>query len=129
LNDLELSEEIRALIYSSVPDLDALELLIFLACQTPRVWTAETLGDAIRPIKESALRQYLALFQEQELVQTPSPGDVVFKPANAALAAAVAGLCRAYNERPVTLIRTVYSIADSRKIQAFADAFKLKKKP
>ena len=129
MNDSELSEEIRALIHSSVPDLDALELLIVLACQTPRVWTAETLGDAIRPIKESALRQYLALFQEQKLVETPSPGDVVYKPASAALASAVAGLCRAYNERPVTLIRTIYSIADSRKIQAFADAFKLKKKP
>lgn len=129
MNDTRLSEEIRALIHSSVPDVDALELLIFLACQPPRVWTAEALGDAIRPMEETALRQYLALFQEQKLVEPAGPGGVVYKPASAALASAVAGLCRAYNERPVTLIRTVYSIADSRKIQAFSDAFRLKKNP
>jgi hypothetical protein len=40
---------------------------------------------------------------------------------------AIGLLLRAYNERPVTLIRTVYAIADAKKIQAFADAFKIKK--
>jgi len=34
-------------------------------------------------------------------------------------------LARAYQERPVTLIRVIYALRDT-KIQSFADAFKLR---
>ena len=38
----------------------------------------------------------------------------------------VATLAQAYEERPVTLFRLVYALRD-RKVQSFADAFKLRK--
>lgn len=129
LNDTELSEEIRGLIQACVPDVDALEVLIFLACRPHEVWTAPKLLDAMRPIRESALPLYLEVFREQGLVGVNEDGGMVYRPATPALASAVGALCTAYNERPVTLIRTVYSIADTRKIQAFADAFRLRKNP
>ena len=128
MNDAVLSEAIHRLIHSSVPDLDALELLVFLADHPDRAWNAESLAGAVRPMSESAIRQYLGLYREQKLVEPAEPG-VVFRPATPELASAVRELCTAYNERPVTLIRTVYAIADARKIQAFADAFRLKKEP
>ena len=126
-----MSEEIREIIRAGVPDLDALELLIFLACHPDETWTPDRLVGTMRPIPHNALSQYFALFREQRLVDVDAEvdGGVVFLPATPALASAVAALCKAYNERPVTLIRTVYSIADARKIQAFADAFRLKKDP
>jgi hypothetical protein len=42
------------------------------------------------------------------------------------LACAVEQLAEAYNERPVTLIRTIYAPAET-KIQSFADSFKFRK--
>lgn len=129
MNDKELSEEIRGLIQSSVPDLESLEVLIFLASHPGEGWTVRRLMDAMRPTQASGLVQSLALLREQGLLEAGQQGEVMFQPATPALAAAVAALCRAYNERPVTLIRTLYSIADARKIQAFADAFRIKKNP
>jgi hypothetical protein len=46
-----------------------------------------------------------------------------YQPASAALDFTVRALVKAFEERPVTLIRLVYS----RKLQSFADAFKIKK--
>lgn len=91
------------------------------------VWTVDGLVDAVRPMGSQAIRQYLSLFQEQQLLEADPEGRYAFRPAVPELVAAVAELCRAYHERPVTLIRTVYTIADNRKIQAFADAFRLRK--
>lgn len=129
MNDSELPDEVRGLIASSVPNLDALEVLIFLAGHSAQAWTADALVHAIRPVKETEMRQYLNLFGDQRLLEASPSGGYRFRPATPSLESAVAALCRAYNERPVTLIRTVYSIADARKLQAFADAFRLKKEP
>lgn len=127
MNDSELPEEVRRLIWSSVPSVDALELLVVLARGPERAWSAEALLNAVRPMKAAELRHYLALFQEYGLLIPGESDGVTYRPVTAALAAAMAGLCKAYDERPVTLIRTVYAIADARKIQSFADAFKIKK--
>ena len=43
-----------------------------------------------------------------------------------ALDANVGTLAQAYRERPVTLIRVIYALRDSR-IQSFADAFRLRR--
>jgi len=52
---------------------------------------------------------------------------VRYKPASEVLAAHVATLDRLYRERPVTLIRVIYGLRDS-KIRSFADAFRLRRK-
>jgi hypothetical protein len=52
--------------------------------------------------------------------------DPAAQPADPALQAHVKTLAQAYEERPVTLIRLIYALRDS-KIRSFADAFKLKK--
>ena len=49
-----------------------------------------------------------------------------YDPLSAELERAIGELAHAYNERPVTLIRVLYRVADS-KIQSFADSFKLRK--
>ena len=48
-------------------------------------------------------------------------------PPDDATAAHVRTLERAWRERPVTLIRMIYALRDT-KIRAFADAFRLRKK-
>ncbi len=107
--------------------MDALEILVTLSCASTRHWTLADVLATIRPIPASTVQQYLDLLQSQGLLVLDGPGQYRFAPTTTELAAAVEGLCTAYNRRPVTLIRTVYTIADSRKIQSFAAAFRLRK--
>jgi hypothetical protein len=55
----------------------------------------------------------------ERLIGAPRPDDP-------ALRAHVQTLAQAYEQRPVTLIRLIYALRDS-KIRSFADAFKLRK--
>lgn len=128
MSDSELSDEIRQLISACVPDMDALELLVFLASKRAQDWESTGIEAAHRAIDPAAVRRHLIQFRDHGLVVLTDAGVVRFQPADETLESAVAALRIAHNERPVTLIRTVYSIADTQKIQSFADAFRLKKR-
>jgi hypothetical protein len=54
-----------------------------------------------------------------------SQGRYRYGPATEPLERGIGELAHAYNEKPVTLIRAIYRIADN-KIQSFADSFKLR---
>lgn len=64
--------------------------------------------------------------QGRQLAAIGSDRRVRYSPASADLDLHVQTLARAYNERPVTLIRVIYALRDLR-IQSFADAFKIRK--
>ncbi|MBI4500965.1 MAG: hypothetical protein HY700_07370 [Gemmatimonadetes bacterium] len=129
MNGFELPADVRQLIRDSVPTPDALEALVLLVRNPAQSRTAEEMVVAMLPIvvSESAMNDYLALFRSHGLVVEQEGARFAHQPATPGVEAAVRGLLKAYNERPVTLIRTVYAIADSKRIQSFADAFKLKK--
>lgn len=124
----QLSEEVRALIRSSVPTLEALELLLLLRHDPVHAWDPATLLDAVNTgrLTEPQVEAFLRHLLEGGLLVQEPDGRFRFHPASPDRAAAVEGLVKAYNEQPVTLVRTVYEIADSRNIQRFADAFRLK---
>ena len=82
---------------------------------------------ALRPLPEPVVGESLALLRAQGILSDGTDGKILCQPDSPAVETAIGLLLRAYNERPVTLIRTVYAIADAKKIQAFADAFKIKK--
>lgn len=109
--------------------MDALEILILLVRHPDRYWTADAIASELRhdAAATPAVARCLALFGAGGLLAQGDGGAVVYRPASPALGTTVASLVQAYNERPVTLIRTLYAIADSRKIQAFADAFRIRK--
>lgn len=126
MDSSELSESLRHFLQSNTPTFQAVELLLFLAAQTDRRWLPEDIVEAIKPtvITLSAVKEYLAVFRAQGLVQ----GDesVAFAPATPGLQSSVDELAQAFNERPVTLIRTIYELPEN-KIRSFADSFRLKK--
>ena len=126
MTDPELPPEVLRLIHDSVPTVDALEILVTLACSPETVWSPVDLHAKIPRVSETTMGLYLKELAGQGIVLA-EPEGCRYQPASAAIAGAVSGLCKAYNERPVTLIRTVYSTADKRQIQSFADAFRLKK--
>lgn len=92
-------------------------------------FTVPELIEAMRPaaVSDLVVRESVALLCAQGIFAETPDGKILYRPDSPAVESAVGLLLQAYNERPVTLIRTVYAIADAKRIQAFADAFKLKK--
>lgn len=129
LDGTELPAEVRRLIHSSVPSIDALEVLMQVVRHPDVPRTVPELIDVLRStsVPEPAVRESLALLSTQGILLEAPDGTILYRPDSPALETAIGLLLRAYNERPVTLIRTVYAIADAKRIQAFADAFKIKK--
>jgi len=125
--DLPFPQSLLELIQSCVPTLQAAEVLLFFASHPDRDFSTEEVVVCMRPavITVPAVKEYTALFATHGLV-TDAHGRLRYGPLSSALERAIGELARAYNERPVTLIRVIYRIADS-KIQSFADSFKLRK--
>jgi hypothetical protein len=124
-----LPESLVRFIRSCVPTYQAAEVLLFLAANPEREWTPEELVVAMRPVVVTvpAMKEYLSLFVARRVIRVTELRvmRIVYEPSTSELEDGVAALTHAYNERPVTLIATIYRIAEMT-IQAFADSFKLK---
>lgn len=127
MEDADFPEDLCHLIRDVVPTVEAAELLLAMARLSEKSWAPADLAKKIKPsvISIEATKKALHGFVARGLAFEKSPGCFQFS-ASAALAESVAALQRAYNERPVTLIRMIYEQKDL-KIQSFANAFKLKK--
>jgi hypothetical protein len=125
MTDADFPEDLCLLIKDMISTLDAAELLLLLAGDPARHWKIEEIIQELRPtvIAESELRRSLALFVARGLVAENQDACFQYRPATAALDATVGALAKAFNQRPVTLIRMIYS----RSIQSFADAFKIRR--
>ena len=125
--DLPFPQSLLELIQSCIPRFQAAEVLLFFASHPDRDFSVDEVVAYMRPtvITVPAVKEYTALFATQNLV-TYAHGRFRYGPLSAAHKHAIGVLARAYDERPVTLIRVLYRIADS-KIQSFADSFKLRK--
>ena len=125
--DVDFSDEFCRFLQTHVPAVEAAELL-FVYLRDPA--RPLTLGEAIRAlgpgISEADAERYLGALRNDLLAPTEG-GAFRYQPANAELDAQAGKLARLYRERPVTLIRVIYGLRDS-KIQSFADAFRLRRK-
>ena len=127
MTDPDFPEALRSLIQEAIPSVDAAELLLALARYPTRALTVrQTMDEAgVGKLPEAEARRCLTLFASRGLVAGDGE-SYRYAPVNEDLDAAVAALARVYNERPVTLVRTIYAPKDD-KIRSFADAFRLKK--
>ena len=129
MEDSAFSDEFCRFIQTAVPSVDAAELLLTLHDSTDTWWMPAALGAKLRPasaVTDAEVLRYLDLFHSRGLIAVGPDKRVQFRPASEALHAEVRTLAQAYRERPVTLIRMIYALRDT-KIQSFADAFKLRR--
>lgn len=130
MEDVEFSDEFCSFIQRAVPAVDAAEFLLFIA-DRPDLWL--DLGDSVRKLKpgvnitDADAARYLDGFRDLGLVEVGEGRKFRLRADNTALIQHVRTLAQAYEERPVTLIRVIYALRDS-KIRTFADAFRLRKK-
>jgi hypothetical protein len=130
MEDAAFSDEFCRFLRAAVPTVDAAEVLLVLQREPQRWWSAEEVVGALAPsvsLTVSATAACLTVFQASGLIAAGPDKRVQYRPGSGELDAHVRTLAQAYSERPVTLIRVIYALRDS-KIQSFADAFKLKGK-
>jgi hypothetical protein len=108
----ELSSRLLELIHASIPTFEAAEALLFLAAHRDRDFSVEEVVVGMRPriIEAADVHEYSALFTEGRLVSSAND-RFRYAPASAELERSVGELSHAYNERPVTLIITIYHVA------------------
>jgi hypothetical protein len=121
-----LSQSLIEFIHNCIPTYQAAELLLFFASHPESDYSAEDIVVTMRPvvITVPAVKEYASLFVQKGLIDQ-AQGRYRYAPSREDLERGIGELAHAYNEKPVTLIRAIYRIADS-KIQSFADSFKLR---
>jgi hypothetical protein len=121
-----LPQSLIQFIHECVPTYQAAELLLFFASHPEGDFSPEDIVVAMRPsvITVPAVKEYASLFVNKGLI-CHTHGRYRYGPSTEDIERGIGELAHAYNEKPVTLIRAVYQIADS-KIQSFADSFKLR---
>jgi hypothetical protein len=128
MEDAQFSDDFCRFLQTAVPSVDAAELLLLLQRDPSRWWTHAEIVTGLRPavLSEADVARYTDTFQARGLVAQGADKRVQFHPGSNELAEYARTLAQAYSERPVTLIRVIYALRDS-KIRSFADAFRLKR--
>ena len=109
---------------TSVRSVWALELLFFLRLHRGKTWTTDRLVLEQRS-SERAVRDALDGFVRVGLVRQ-AESTFVYEPASPELEKLVSRLAEIYAERPTAVIRMIAAAPEDR-LQAFLDAFRLKK--
>lgn len=130
MEDSAFSEEFCGFIHTAIPSVSAAELLLLIFRHPGRWWTVPELRSELPSdvnITEAETAACLEALRSRGLVEFDDKKRTRYCAASDALDMQVRTLAQAYNERPVTLIRMIYALRDS-KIQSFADAFKIRKR-
>lgn len=105
-----------------VPTYQAAEVLLFFAAHPDADFSAEDVVVAMRPaiVTVRVVKECTSLFVDKGLIRR-AHARYRYSPSTETLERGIRELAHAYNEKPVTLIRAIYRIADS-KFQTFGDS-------
>jgi hypothetical protein len=129
MEDADFSDDFCRFLQTTIPAVDAAEMLLLLRRTPDKVFTVEELVATLRPsapITEADAAKYLETFRTRGVTAVTEDRRVQYRPASEELRMYGDMLALAYKERPVTLVRMIYALRDTR-IQSFADAFKLRR--
>ena len=130
MEDADFTDEFCRFIQTAIPSVEAAELLIVFARHPEREMAATDALAALPrgvPLDEAQAAPLLEGFVGRGLLSRGAGQGYRYAPSTSELRAHAEMLAQAYNQRPVTLIRIIYALRDS-KIQSFAEAFRLRKR-
>ena len=103
----------------------ALDLLTLLHRDRARRWTVDAVTRELRST-ESLVREIIASLEHRGLLARDADGSVRYQPSAPELDDLVGRLLHCCAERPLALMREIYS-RPNKKLRIFSDAFKLRK--
>lgn len=119
------SDDATTFVRAAIRSVWALEALRCLRAQNSRTWSARALTQELRA-SELVIQDVLTTFKAAGLLSHDADGAVRYAPVSPELDAVASEIVAEYERRPVAVMKEIYA-ADTRKIQDFANAFRLKK--
>ena len=116
--------DLQQFILKHIESVDHLRALLLLRSEPDRGWSAMEAGGRLY-LQPRQIAGVLASLKAAGLLHEGTGATFSFKPANQNLAELVEELATLDKERPVTLIKLIYSRPDT--LEAFADAFRLRR--
>jgi hypothetical protein len=120
----QLPQDVIALIHGPVRTMAHVELLLALRAADTETRTLAVLAASTHAQPAEAQRT-LAELAAACLAANPGGDDWVYAPGTSASREAVDRLAQMYNEKPVTLVRALYS-RPARPLTSFVDAFRIR---
>jgi hypothetical protein len=119
-------ETVLSFVRSSLKSAWSLELLLLLQRDPQHSWDTEAL---VRELRGSIplVNESLGHLSSAGLVSVAESGEYMYKPQNSELDALVTALVELYRQKPITVLRTIFT-SPTQKIRSFSDAFLIKKK-
>ncbi|HEU4563828.1 MAG TPA: hypothetical protein VFS05_04225 [Gemmatimonadaceae bacterium] len=119
-----LPKEVRELIALHLATMEHVEILLLLARDAARAWTAPAAAAELRGSIASTTAKLEALAAAGLAARDKQAEGTLYRyvPSTAALRSAVSSLADVYRLRPVTLVRAIYDRPPPA-VKSFADAF------
>jgi hypothetical protein len=123
-----LPDDVRQFLEAHIDSIEQLELLRVLGDDPSREWKVHEIAARVQAAAELAEAHVAALHGRGLLLREEREGEVYcrYGPQSEAMAEPLRRLLEQYKERPVTMIRLVYSRPAS-SLRSFSDAFKFRK--
>lgn len=130
MSDPGVQPLVEQFIRDHIASVAQLEILLLLQTNPAQAWSPQGIARELR-IESAGAAAQLAQLLASGLVREAGADQFVFAPRSAELQAAVTALAQAYLIRRVTVIGMIFAKPPSppASIQAFSDAFKLRKDP
>jgi hypothetical protein len=120
-----IPDDVKFFIRANIESVDQLRILLFLRNQPEQEWNMLNVSAKLYLRPEVATAELAKLEARGLLTSTQEPKRYSYNPRSPELEDMVNKVAQLDQERPVTLIKLIYSL--SKDVQAFADAFKLRK--
>ena len=128
MTDSGLPPAVRALLRGPIATMAHVEALLLLRRVAPEPRPVDAIAAEAQIATSSAARRCLEELVAARLVVPVDRDEYRYEPTGGEARAAVDALAQMYNEKPVTLVRAVYSRPPAPgPVQAFADAFRLRR--
>lgn len=123
----ELPDDVRRFVIEHINSVEQLETLLLLWSNSAREWSADEVSQALYTPPAAAAMRLEDLRQRGFVTLTGTPGDRYrYRSSSDEQMRLIARLADLYRERRVTIISLIYSKPHDQ-VQAFADAFKIRK--
>lgn len=124
MDDTDPLEQARGFVYANIQSVDHFRVVLLLHDDPERSWQESEIVGRLR-LPPPVVQTVVADLQMRGLVQLDQDGCCRYAPKTEDLAAMMRKLADLDRERPVSLIRMIYSRPTEP--QAFADAFRIRK--
>lgn len=125
----DIDKDVKRFVLERIKSIEHLEILLLLAGQPCREWTATDVSQKLRNSEVSAANwlQDLATQNILRLRRATPPQSFAYDPSATAFSDVITKLAKTFTERRVSIYNLIFS-KPLEKIQVFADAFQLRRK-